>query len=119
MPAPIVFYWGGVHTAGGLILRQMRDQGVRRGVHVGRRHRERRVRGDCRTRRRGHADDVRRPIRRSAPEAKSIVDKFLATDYKPEAYTLYSYATVQILKQAIEGSKSLDPKTVATTCTRA
>ena len=23
-----VFYWGGVHTAGGLILRQMRDQGV-------------------------------------------------------------------------------------------
>ena len=23
-----IFYWGGVHTAGGLILRQMRDQGV-------------------------------------------------------------------------------------------
>ena len=107
-----VFYWGGVHTAGGLILRQMRDQGV--GAVF--------MSGD------GIASDefaaiagpgaegtlmTFGPDPQKRPEAKTIVDEFLAKGYKPEAYTLYSYAAVQILKQAIEGAKSLDPKTVA------
>jgi branched-chain amino acid transport system substrate-binding protein len=107
-----VFYWGGVHTAGGLILRQMRDQGV--GAVF--------MSGD------GIASDefaaiagpgaegtlmTFGPDPQKRPEAKTIVDKFLARGYKPEAYTLYSYAAVQILKQAIEGAKSLDPKIVA------
>jgi len=33
--------------------------------------------------------------------------------FEPEAYTLYSYAGVQIIKQAAEAAKSLDPKKVA------
>jgi branched-chain amino acid transport system substrate-binding protein len=33
--------------------------------------------------------------------------------FEPQAYTLYSYASVQILKQAAEKAKSLDPKEVA------
>ena len=53
------------------------------------------------------------PDPQKRPEAKAIVDEFLAHGYKPEAYTLYSYAGVQILKQAIEATKSLDPKSVA------
>ena len=33
--------------------------------------------------------------------------------FEPQAYTLYSYASVQIIKQAAEKAKSLDPKKVA------
>ena len=39
--------------------------------------------------------------------------KFRAKKFEPEAYTLYSYAAVQIIKQAAEAAKSLDPKKVA------
>jgi branched-chain amino acid transport system substrate-binding protein len=107
-----LFYWGGVHTAGGLILRQMREQGVN-AIFMS---------GD------GIASDefaaiagpaaegvlmTFAPDPQKRPEVKPIVDKFLAKNYKPEAYTLYSYATVQVLKQAIEGANSTDPKAVA------
>ncbi len=53
------------------------------------------------------------PDPQKRPEAKEIIERFEAREYKPEAYTLYSYAAVQILKQAIEATKSTDPKTVA------
>ena len=107
-----VLYWGGVHTAGGLVLRQMRDQGL--GAVF--------MSGD------GIASDefaaiagpgaegslmTFGPDPQKRPEAKEIIERFEAREYKPEAYTLYSYAAVQILKQAIEATKSTDPKTVA------
>ncbi len=107
-----VVYWGGVHTAGGLVLRQMRDQGV--GAVF--------MSGD------GIASDefaaiagpgaegslmTFGPDPQKRPEAKEIIERFEAREYKPEAYTLYSYAAVQIIKQAIEATKSTDPKTVA------
>ena len=107
-----VLYWGGVHTAGGLVLRQMRDQGLN-AVFMS---------GD------GIASDefaaiagpgaegtlmTFGPDPQKRPEAKEIIERFEAREYKPEAYTLYSYAAVQILKQAIEATKSDDPKTVA------
>ncbi len=41
------------------------------------------------------------------------MEKFRAKKFEPEAYTLYSYAAVQIIKQAAEAAKSLDPKKVA------
>src|SRR3954447_6232124 len=105
-------YWGGLHTAGGLIVRQMRDQGVN-AVLMG---------GDGIT-----SDEFAAiggpgvegtlmtygPDPRKRPEAKPIVDKFRAKNFEPEAYTLYSYAAVQIIKQAAEEAKSLDPKKVA------
>ena len=107
-----VLYWGGVHTAGGLVLRQMRDQGL--GAVF--------MSGD------GIASDefaaiagpgaegslmTFGPDPQKLPEAKETIQKFEAREYKPEAYTLYSYAAVQIIKQAIEATKSVDPKTVA------
>jgi branched-chain amino acid transport system substrate-binding protein len=105
-------YWGGVHTAGGLIVRQMRDQGVT-AVLMG---------GDGIT-----SDEFAAiggpgvegtlmtygPDPRKRSEAKAVVDKFRAKNFEPEAYTLYSYAAVQIIKQAAEEAKSLDPKKVA------
>lgn len=105
-------YWGGVHTAGGLVLRQMREQGLN-AVFMS---------GD------GIASDEFAAIAGPAaegtlmtfgpdpqklPEAKEVIQRFESREYKPEAYTLYSYAAVQILKQAIEATKSVDPKTVA------
>lgn len=105
-------YWGGVHTAGGLILRQMREQGLN-AVFMS---------GD------GIASDEFAAIAGPAaegtlmtfgpdpqklPDAKEVIQRFEAREYKPEAYTLYSYAAVQIIKQAIEATKSVDPKTVA------
>src|SRR5207253_10462324 len=100
------------HTAGGLIVRQMRDQGVN-AVLMG---------GDGIT-----SDEFATiggpgvegtlmtygPDPRKRPEAKAVVDKFRAKNFEPEAYTLYSYAAVQILKQAAEAAKSIDPKLVA------
>jgi branched-chain amino acid transport system substrate-binding protein len=53
------------------------------------------------------------PDPRNRPEAKDVVAKFRAKGFEPEAYTLYSYAGVQIIKQAAEAAKSLDPKKVA------
>src|SRR6188508_3381480 len=105
-------YWGGLHTEGGLIVRQMRDQGVK-AVLMG---------GDGIT-----TDEFASvggpgvegtlmtfaPDPRKRPEAKAIVEKFRAKKFEPEAYTLYSYAAVEIIKQAAEQAKSLDPKKVA------
>ena len=53
------------------------------------------------------------PDPRNNPLAKDIVAEFKAKSFDPEAYTLYSYAAVQIMKQAAEKAKSLDPKKVA------
>ena len=105
-------YWGGLHTEGGLIVRQMRDQGVKAPL----------MGGDGIT-----ADEFSSiggpgvegslmtygPDPRNKPEAKDIVAKFRAKNFEPEAYTLYSYAGVQIIKQAAEAANSLDPKKVA------
>lgn len=105
-------YWGGLHTEGGLITRQMRDQGVKAPL----------MGGD------GITDDefasiagpaaegtlmTYGPDPRNKPEAKAVVAKFRAAKFEPQAYTLYSYAAVQIIKQAAETAKSLDPKKVA------
>jgi branched-chain amino acid transport system substrate-binding protein len=105
-------YWGGLHTEGGLIVRQMRDQGVKAPL----------MGGDGIT-----SDEFATvggpgvegtlmtfpPDPRKRAEAKAIVEKFRAKKFEPEAYTLYSYAAVEIIKQAAEQAKSLDPKKVA------
>src|SRR5690606_30397570 len=54
------------------------------------------------------------PDPRKNPAAKEVVERFLKNkNYDPEAYTLYSYAAVEIIKQAAEEAKSLEPKKVA------
>ena len=107
-----VVYWGGLHTEGGLIVRQMRDQGVKAVM----------MSGDGIT-----SDEFATiggpgvegtlmtfpPDPRKRPEAKAVVAKFEAKKFNPEAYTLYSYAAVQIIAQAAEQAKSIDPKKVA------
>src|SRR5208282_3348773 len=104
--------WGGLHTEGGLIIRQMRDQGLKTVM----------ISGD------GITDNEFasiggpgvegtlmsfRPDPRNNASAKEVVAEFKAKNFDPEAYTLYSYAAVQIIKQAAEATKSLDPKKIA------
>jgi len=104
--------WGGLQTEGGLIVRQMRDQGMKTVM----------ISGD------GITDSefaaiggpgvegtlmTFGPEPRNNPNAKDAVASFRAKGFDPQGYTLYSYAAVQIIKQAAEQAKSLDPKKVA------
>jgi branched-chain amino acid transport system substrate-binding protein len=105
-------YWGGVHTAGGLILRQMRGGGLNAVFMSG----DGIASDEFAAIAGGGAEGTLMtfgPDPQKRPEAKEVIERFEAREYKPEAYTLYSYAAVQILKQAIEATKSTDPKTVA------
>jgi len=107
-----LIYWGGLYTEAGLIVRQMRDQGVKAPM----------MGGDGIT-----SDEFASiggpgvegtlmtygPDPRNRPDAKKVVEEFRTKKFEPEAYTLYSYAGVQIIKQAAEAAKSLEPKKVA------
>ena len=105
-------YWGGVHTEGGSILRQMRAAGVT-AVMMG---------GD------GIATNefaalggpgtegtlmTFGPDPQKRPEAQEVLHKFEARNFKPEAYTLYSYAAVQVIAEAAKSTNSLDPAKIA------
>ena len=107
-----ILYWGGVHTEAGLIVRQMRDQGLQTVLMA----------GD------GIATDEYPeiggpgvegtlmtffPNATNRPEAKAEVARFNEKHISPDGYTLYAYASVEILKQAMEAAKSLDPRKVA------
>jgi len=110
--APDLVYFGGLYTEGGLIVRQMRDQGVKAPL----------MGGDGIT-----SDEFATvggpgvegtlmtygPDPRTRPEAMAVVAEFRKKGFEPEAYTLYSYAGVQIINQAAEAAKSTDPKKVA------
>jgi branched-chain amino acid transport system substrate-binding protein len=107
-----IVYWGGLHTEGGLIARQMRDQGVTAIM----------MSGD------GITSDEFASIGgpavegtkmtfpadpRKRPEAAAVVKQFEEKKFNPEAYTLYSYAALEIVAAAATEAKSVDPKKVA------
>ena len=109
-----IVYWGGLHTEGGLIIRQMRDQGLSAVM----------LSGD------GLVSDefasiggpategtlmTFPPDPRKRPEAAAVVKAFEAKKFNPEAYTLYSYAAIQVIADAAAEAKSIDPKKVAET----
>lgn len=107
-----VIYFGGLHTEAGLIVRQMRDQGLKAPM----------MSGDGITDKEfvqiaGPGAEgtymTFGPDARKNPEAKDAVAKFKAKNIDPEAYTLYSYASFQVLKQAAEQAKTVDSKKVA------
>jgi branched-chain amino acid transport system substrate-binding protein len=110
---PDLVYWGGLQDAGGLIRRQMSEQGLKAPM----------MGGD------GMADDEFASIAGPAAEGtlmtfspdprtnvknKAIIELFRTKrKFEPQAYTLYSYASLQVIKQAAEVAKSLDPKKIA------
>src|SRR5471030_556425 len=107
-------YVGGYHQEAGLILRQMRDQGLKTVL----------MSGD------GLADKEYASITGPAGEgtlftfgpdprhkatAKSIVEKFKSKNIDPEGYTLYTYAAMQVWSQAVAKAKTTDAKKVMDT----
>jgi branched-chain amino acid transport system substrate-binding protein len=109
-----VVYIGGYHTEAGLILRQMRDQGMKTQL----------ISGDALVTNEfwaitGPAGEgvlmTFGPDPRKKASAKAVVDKFKAKGIDPEGYTLYSYAAIQVWADAVKKTNSMDPKKVAET----
>ncbi len=107
-----VVYVGGYHTEAGLLLRQMRDQGMKTQL----------ISGDALVTKEfwditGPAGEgvlmTFGPDPRKKPTAAAIVKKFKDKNIDPEGYTLYTYAAIQAWVEAAKKAKSTDPKKVA------
>jgi branched-chain amino acid transport system substrate-binding protein len=109
-----VVYFGGLHTEAGPLVRQCREQGLTVPF----------ISGDGIV-----ADDFITSVGgkkmlnnvymtfgrdpRNLPAGKKVVDSFRAKGIEPEGYTLYSYASLQILANAMNTTQSLDGEEVA------
>jgi branched-chain amino acid transport system substrate-binding protein len=107
-----VVYVGGYHTEGGLILRQMRDQGMKAQM----------ISGDAFNTEEfwtitGDAGEgmifTFAPEPRNFPTAKKVVEEFKADGYDPEGYTLYAYAAIQAWAQGVAATGGTDSKKIA------
>jgi branched-chain amino acid transport system substrate-binding protein len=105
-------YVGGYHQESGLILRQMRDQGLKTVLMAGDALADKEfasITGPA-------AEGVLftfGPDPRKKQTAAAIVAKFKAKNIDPEGYTLYTYAAFQVWTQAATKAKSTDGKKVA------
>lgn len=102
-----ILYVGGYHTEAGLILRQMREQGMDTIL----------VSGDALV-----TDEywaitgdlgagtlmTFSPDPRKNPDAAPLVEEFRAKGIEPEGYVLYTYASVQAWKDAVEAAGTVD-----------
>jgi branched-chain amino acid transport system substrate-binding protein len=102
-----VIYFGGYHTEAGLIIRQMRDQGMST-ILMG---------GDALITQEfwsitGDAGEgtlmTFSPDPRKNPAAAELVKRFKDKGIEPEGYVLYTYAALQAWKQAAEKAKSVE-----------
>ena len=108
-----VLFYGGYHTEAGLIVRQMRDQGLKT-VFIGD--------DDLTTKEfwsiTGAAGEGAmmsfNPDPRKKPEAADAVKHIRASGFDPEGITLYTYAAIQIITEAIKRSNAIElPKVIA------
>ncbi|MDX2266268.1 MAG: branched-chain amino acid ABC transporter substrate-binding protein [Hyphomicrobiales bacterium] len=106
-----VVYYGGYHSEAGLIIKQMRAQGMKT-ILVG---------GDALVSAelwQITGDDGEgtlmtfSPDARKLPSAAALVAKFKAAGVEPEGYVLYTYAAFQTWKQAVEKAKSMKAEDV-------
>jgi branched-chain amino acid transport system substrate-binding protein len=104
-------YLGGYHTEGGLIVRQMRDQGMKTQL----------ISGDALVTTEywditGNAGEgtlmTFSPDPRNNPKASSLIKEFEAAGVDPEGYVIYTYAALQVFEQAAKKAKSNDPAKV-------
>src|SRR5690349_1812529 len=107
-------YVGGYHQEAGLILRQMRDQGLKTVLMAGDALADKEYASIT-----GPAGEgtlfTFGPDPRNKPTAKKIVDAFKAKGIDPEGYTLYTYAAMQVWSQAAAKAGTIDPKKVMDT----
>jgi branched-chain amino acid transport system substrate-binding protein len=109
-----VLYYGGYHTEAGLILRQMREQGMKTQL----------ISGDALV-----TDEfwsitgplgqgtlmTFSPDPRKNPVAADVVQEFRAKGIEPEGYTLYTYGAIQAWADAVTKAKSFDADKVIAT----
>ncbi|MGY4377550.1 branched-chain amino acid transport system substrate-binding protein [Bradyrhizobium sp. i1.3.6] len=104
-------YVGGYHQESGLILRQMRDQGLKTILMAGDALADKEYASIT-----GPAGEgtlfTFGPDPRNKPTAKKIVDAFKAKNIDPEGYTLYTYAAMQVWSQAAKKAGTTDAKKV-------
>jgi len=104
-----VVYFGGLHTEAGPLVRQMREQGLKAAFVSG----DGIVSNDFIINAGGNkfvagvymtfgADP------RKIGAGKKVVDEFRKEKYEPEGYTLYAYATLQSIAQAIKATGKTD-----------
>jgi branched-chain amino acid transport system substrate-binding protein len=109
-----VVYVGGYHTEAGLILRQMRNQGMNSQM----------ISGDAIAT--NEFWSITGPAGegmlftfgsdpRKRPAAAAVVKRFQDKGVDPEGYTLYTYAAIQIWADAATKAKTMDAKKVAAT----
>jgi branched-chain amino acid transport system substrate-binding protein len=109
-----VVYVGGYHTEAGLILRQMRSQGLNAQM----------IAGDAIATNEfwSITGDAGKGMMftfgadpRTRPTAAAVVKRFKDKGIDPEGYTLYTYAALQIWSEAVKKAGTTDAKKVAET----
>ncbi len=100
-------YYGGYHSELGLIMRQMKEQGL--DIQV--------LSGDALNTLEfwsitGDAGEgllfTFSPDPRDNAEAKAVVERFRKQGYEPEGYTLYTYAAIQVWADAVKKTGTTD-----------
>jgi branched-chain amino acid transport system substrate-binding protein len=107
-----VVYDGGYHQEAGLIVRQMRDQGLKTILMAG----DAMVSREFASITGPAAEGVLftfPPDPRKRPTAAAIVKEFKDNGIDPEGYTLYTYAAFQVWAQAASKAGTTDPQKVA------
>ena len=105
-------YYGGLHTEAGLLIRQMADQGLKVPLMSGDgivSNELAAIAGDAVA----GTMNTFAPDPRLRPEAQALVETFRAEGFEPEAYTLYSYAAVQVVAAAAAAAGSNDTMAIA------
>ena len=107
-----ILYYGGYHSEAGLIVRQMREQGMD----------TRLIAGDALVTQEfwlitGSAGNGTMmsfsPDPRKNPQAIDVVQRFRDAGYEPEGYTLYTYATIQVFAAAAANLQAITAPTLA------
>src|SRR6201988_4377562 len=109
-----IVYVGGYHTESGLLLRQMRDQGLKTVLMAGDALNDKEFASIAGPGAEGTLFTFG-PDPRNKPTAKSIVEKFKAKGIDPEGYTLYTFAAFQVWSKAAAKAGTTDPKKVMET----
>jgi branched-chain amino acid transport system substrate-binding protein len=104
-------YVGGYHQEAGLILRQMRDQGLKTILMSGDALNDKEFASITGPAAEGTLFTFG-PDPRNNPAAKAVVERFKAKNIDPEGYTLYTYAAMQVWSQAAAKVGSTDAKKV-------
>jgi len=107
-----IVYDGGYHQEAGLIVRQMRDQGLATILMAGDAMADHEFSSIT-----GPSGDgalfTFGPDPRKRPSAAAVAQKFSSKGIDPEGYTLYTYASFQIWAAAATKAGTVDPKKVA------